>query len=115
MRRFLILLFTAIGASMAAMTVWASLDRAVWNAGGQLLADRWFQATLLDAYLGFLTFYVWVCFKERAVAGRLVWFVLIMTLGNMAMAAYVLIQLVRWDESEGPAGLLLRRPATRVP
>ncbi len=63
-RFWLTALFLASGSSMLAMTIWASSDRAVWNAGDTLLADRWFQATLLAAYLGFLTFYAWVFYKE---------------------------------------------------
>ena len=98
---------------MLAMTIWASLDRAFWNAGSELQADRWFQATLLDAYLGFLTFYVWVAYKEHTIAGRLIWFVLIMGLGNLAIASYVLWQLARWREEGGMAGLLLRHPSAR--
>ena len=101
-------LFSASLLSMLAMTVWASLDRAVWNAGEALRSDRWFQATLLDAYLGFITFYVWVAYKEATWAGRIIWLVLIMLLGNMAMAAYALWQLYRWNPETGMRGLLLR-------
>jgi hypothetical protein len=50
-------------------------------------------ATLLDAYLGFFIFYVWVAYKERAASTRILWFLLIMGLGNMAKAFYVLLQL----------------------
>ena len=95
---------------MLAMTIWASLDRAVWNAGDQLLSDRWFQATLLDAYLGFLTFYAWVFYLERSVAGRVIWFVLIMCLGNMAISSYVVLRLLRWDPADGWSDLLLSQP-----
>lgn len=111
-RSLLTALFFVSGCAMLAMTIWASLDRAVWNAGGELLSDRWFLATLLDAYLGFLTFYVWVAYKETTYVGRSVWFLLIMSLGNMAIAGYVLWQLCRWNPAEGVAGLLLRRGDT---
>ena len=104
----LCLLFSAIFGAMLSMTIWASLDRAVWNAGGALLSDRWFQATLVDAYLGFVTFYVWVAYKERTWLFRIIWFVLVMLLGNMAMSAYVLLQLWRWETTSGFRGLLLR-------
>ncbi|MEQ8786302.1 MAG: DUF1475 family protein [Pirellulaceae bacterium] len=109
MRLVLIAVFLAIEVAMIGMTTWASFDRAVWNVRGEVLADRWFQATLLDAYLAFLTFYLWVFYKEPTILRRTVWFVLIMALGNMAMAAYVLVQLIRWRDSEGFAALLLRR------
>jgi len=46
--------------------------------------DRyWTIATLMDAYFGFLTFYVWVFFKEVRALPRIAWFIAIMLLGNM--------------------------------
>lgn len=108
MRFALIPLFSLILLGMIAITVMASLERSIWNVGPELLSDRWFQATLLDAYFGFITFYVWVVSKEKTHVGRITWFVLIMTLGNIAMATYMLIQLMLWDESKGWAGLMLQ-------
>ena len=91
------------------MTVVASLDRNVFSVGSEMLNDRWFQATLLDAYLAFLIFYVWVAYKERTAARRIIWFVLIMTLGTMAMASYVLWQLFRMPADQPLEQILLRR------
>ena len=108
MRNFLIILFSIFLLAMLAMTIVASLDRSVFNVGQEMLQDKWFQATLLDAYLGFLTFYVWVAYKETTWAGKLIWFVLIMTLGNMAMAGYVLIQLFRLKPDEPCSNILVR-------
>ncbi len=104
----LMLLFAVILVGMLAVTTYASLERAVWAAGSELLSDRWFQATLADAYFGFLTFYVWVAYKEPGLWRRLAWFLLIMLLGNIAMSVYVLIQLARWDAAGGLESLLCR-------
>jgi membrane protease YdiL (CAAX protease family) len=101
------LLFAAILVAMLAVTTWASLDRSVFEAGN-LLDDPWGVATLADAYMGFLTFYAWVAYKERGVAGRVLWFVLIMGLGNIAMSAYVLLQLFRLPPGATVETLLLR-------
>ena len=101
------LLFAAILVAMIAVTTWASLDRSVFEAGN-LLEDPWGVATLVDAYMGFLTFYAWVLYKEPGVGRRSVWFVLIMGLGNIAMSAYVLIQLFRLPEGATVETLLLR-------
>lgn len=102
MKRVLLsLLFAGVLVSMLAVTVYASLDRSLLDVGPELTADPWFQATLVDAYFGFLTFYIWVAYKERKLGRRIVWFVLIMTLGNIAMSIYVLIQLWKWDSDQG--------------
>ncbi|MBS0394385.1 MAG: DUF1475 family protein [Proteobacteria bacterium] len=105
------LLFGAILATMLAVTAWASLTQPVWQWGGLTRGpDRaWTIATLCDAYAGFLTFYAWVCYRERA-AGRVLWFVLIMLLGNIAMSAYALRALARLGPDE-PLERLLARPA----
>lgn len=109
-KKLLLILFSLIFASILAATVRASLVRNVFD-NGHLIDDVWFQATLLDAYLGFLTFFVWVAWKERKVARCVIWFALIMTLGNMAMAGYVIFQLIRLPRDAGMLELLTQRSA----
>jgi hypothetical protein len=106
-KRRLQLLFGAILVAMIAVTVRASLDRSILDAG-EVVEDPWGLATLFDAYCGFLTFYVWVAYREAGRLARGVWFVLIMTLGNIAMAAYVLRLLWRMPPDAGPRQILLR-------
>lgn len=109
MKRGLRLLFGSVMVLMLAVTVRASLAQSLWDALPGYAANPWAVATLYDAYFGFLTFYVWVFYKERSWGLRALWLVLIAGLGNIAMPAYVLMQLARWREEEGAAGLLLRR------
>lgn len=101
-------IFAAIFIAMIVVTVRASLVRPVFD-NAALLADPWFQATLCDAYFGFLTFYVWVACKERTWGSRLCWFVLVMCLGNLAMSAYVLWQLKTLPREAGIRELLSAR------
>ena len=108
-RRFLAILCMAVLAVMFGVTTYASLDRSILNVGSKLLSDPWFLATLCDAYCGFLFFYAWVAFKERTAVGRVVWFFLIMGLGNIAMAIYVLRELWRTRHGDGMRSLLLPR------
>lgn len=91
------LLFSCILLTLLIYTAWASSRQPVLQWGGLTSGpDRyWTIATLMDAYFGFLTFYVWVFFKEARVLPRIAWFIAIMLLGNMAMSAYVLLQLLR--------------------
>ena len=108
MRTILIVIFTMVILVMLVATVQASLDSNVLTALEELWPDPWFRATLADAYFGFLTFYLWVAYKERTALRRSLWFVLIMALGNIAMAIYMLIQLYRLPEGAGIERLLLR-------
>jgi Protein of unknown function (DUF1475) len=107
MRTFLIGLFTVLLISLAALIIAASLERGVLEAGRGLWPDPWFRATLADAYIGFVIFYVWVAYKERSARSRIVWFALIMGLGNMAAAFYVLLQLGKLQPGDGWEKLLL--------
>jgi Protein of unknown function (DUF1475) len=108
-RNTLFVLFAAILISLLAFTSWASTQQPVWEWTGLTQGeDRWWTiATLIDAYYGFVTFFVWVCFKERSAVSRLGWFVAIMLLGNMAMASYVLLQLTKLKPNEPVSTILL--------
>ncbi len=111
MRYALISLFTLILVLMIVVTTRASLDSSIVEALGQLLPDRWFQATLCDAYCGFVTFFVWVFYKERRPWKRAAWFLLIMGLGNIAMSIYALIQLAKMDPESSWNGFLTEQNA----
>jgi hypothetical protein len=95
MTLFLKLLFGGIFLWMTVLTIRTSLLMSLWDAWPGYAANPWAIATLYDAYFGFLTFYVWVAYKETKIWSRILWFLLIMGLGNIAMSLYVLIQLER--------------------
>jgi hypothetical protein len=110
-KNLLRILFTCILLSLALYTGWASTRQPVLQWTGLTAGpDRyWTIATLMDAYFGFVTFYVWVFYKERRWLSRCAWFVAIMLLGNMAMSAYVLLQLARLKPTETVASILAAR------
>lgn len=94
--------FLVVLASMLAVTSWASHHTPLWAIPRTVFGHPWFVATLFDAYWGFLTFYVWVAWKEQSPAARLLWFLSITALGNIAMSAYMLRELF----AEPPGGTL---------
>jgi len=107
-RTTLRLIFGCILLAMIAVTSWASLNQPVWEWGGLTQApdSGWTIATLFDAYFGFITFYVWVAYKELRWLPRIGWLMGILLLGNMAMSAYVLLQL-RKLRADAPMAELL--------
>lgn len=111
MRLILTVVFALIFVALLIATIFASLDRNILSAG-DLFADRWFVATLCDAYCGFLIFFCWVAYKETSAAARGGWFVAIMLLGNFATTTYLLIQLYRMDPQCSAESLLLRNRGT---
>lgn len=109
MKLFLQLFFGAIFIWMTLMTVRTSLAVSLWEAWPSYSANQWAVATLWDAYFGFLTFYLWVVYKERRIWTRILWFVLIMGLGNIAMSLYVSLQLMRLRADDPVDSILWRR------
>ena len=109
MRAVLIALFSLILIGMLYVTVSASLAENILVAGGRLWPDLWFRATLADAYFGFITFYVWVAYKEPRWVARVGWLFAILLLGNIAMAVYVLRELIALPADRPLATILQRR------
>jgi hypothetical protein len=111
MKIFLKILFGGIFLWMLAMTIHVQAHKSLllsptefsWN------TSPWACATLFDAYFGFVTFFVWVCFRERTLWKRAMWFLLIMSLGNIAMSGYVLLQLFQLRNDEPASAILGRR------
>lgn len=112
-RSLVTVLFTTILLVMLCVTGWASWTQPLWDWQGLVKAPdhAWTLATLADAYCGFITFFVWVFYKERRILKRVLWFVAIMLLGNIAMAVYVLLCLRGLPPGAGMQQLLTERHA----
>jgi hypothetical protein len=104
---FLRFLFGVVLASMLGVTSWASIQCPLFSVPRDVFTHPWFIATLFDAYWGFITFFVWVCYKQTSWIARAAWFVAIMLLGNIAMAAYCLGELFRVPPGNTLSSLLM--------
>ncbi len=103
------IIFSFILVSMLYVTTWASLELNLFTHLPTLLKDPWVIATLFDAYYGFITFYLWVCYKENSMIARLLWLIGIMLLGNIAMAIYMLIALFKLDKDSTLTDLVIKK------
>ena len=102
------LIFALVIVCMLAITTWASTYESVFVGARKILSEPWGVATFADTYFGFLTFYIWVFYKESSWLSKLAWLILILALGNIAMAAYVLWQVYRLPEGKSTHLILLR-------
>ena len=115
MKTRITLLALAALAALVGVSVWASSKVGIVEATAALAADPeggthpWFIATLFDAYFGFLWFWAWIAYRETSNLARATWLVLILCLGNIAMAAYMLLQLRALPPDATAQDLLLRR------
>lgn len=103
-------------AGLIGASIWATGHAGIMEAINELMANPgsgavnpWFVATLFDTYFAFLWFWLWIAYKEKSWPLRMLWLVLVCGLGNMAMAAYMLIQLARLPPNPTAQDLLLRR------
>ena len=97
---FLRALFLLVVVNMLAVTSWASLRCPLFGVPREVFTHPWFIATLFDAYWAFITFAVWVLWKEQSAGARILWFVAIILWGNLAMSLYMLGELFRIKSSD---------------
>ena len=93
MRRGLFVYALMVLAAMLVVTSWASLHESVLHALPRMAADPWTLATFFDTYFGFLWFWLWIAATERSFLAKILWLLAIFLLGNLAMAAFVLLRL----------------------
>jgi len=71
------------------------------NDGKELLANPWGVMSMIDLYVGFILFSMWIVYREKNWIKAIVWIVLMMVLGFFTGCLYVLIALYRshgnWD------------------
>lgn len=61
--------------------------------GGELLANPWGIVSIVDLYVGFALFSIWIAFRETNILMAVIWIVLMMVLGFFTGSVYVLIAL----------------------
>ena len=106
---FLRVVFLGVLVTMLLVTGWASSQLPVWRIPREVALHPWFIATLFDTYFAFLTFFLWVAYKEANWWRSIFWLVAILLLGNIAIASYMLIELFGLPAGAKITDLLLRR------
>jgi hypothetical protein len=101
--------FSVILVVIVVATGWASSQMPFWTTPAAVVGHPWFIATLVDTYLAFFTYWLWVAYKVRRPLLQVLWLALIFGLGNIAMALFALIELWRLPPGAGVADFLLRR------
>ena len=111
---FLRILFLVVLGSMVWVTTWAGLHTPLFDIPRDILSHPWFIATLMHAYWGFITFFAWVAWKEQSTVARVLWFIAIMLLGNIAMAVYMIDELYSVSSRSDLTKIVTRRNEGKV-
>jgi hypothetical protein len=67
---------------MIAVTAWSGMHESILAVPPVVLNDVWFKATLFDAYFGFMSFFFWICYREKSLALKVFLFFAIVFLGQ---------------------------------
>jgi hypothetical protein len=79
--------------AMTGILVYAFSTGNFFQEGNQLLSMSWGIVSLVDLYVGFALFSIWIIYREKAVLPSILWFFLMMVLGFWAGALYTFIAL----------------------
>ncbi|MFU8793500.1 MAG: DUF1475 family protein [Acholeplasmataceae bacterium] len=63
--------------------------------GSVILNNPWGIVSLVDLYVGFILFSMWIFFREKSIVVSIIWIVLMMVLGFFTGALYVFIVLLK--------------------
>ncbi len=63
--------------------------------GAELLVNPWGIVSLVDLYVGFILFSMWIAFREKNVPSKVIWIILMMVFGFLTASAYILLALYR--------------------
>jgi hypothetical protein len=74
----------------------------------------WMKATLWDFYANVFFIFLWVCYKEPSWFVKILWLVLLVCLGSIATAAYILIQLFKLQPGEPVENVITSRNKTTL-
>lgn len=77
-----------------------------WNFLGSI---PWMRATLWDFYTNVTVIYLWIFYKEKNIALKITWLILLVALGSIASCAYLLLKLFRLKPDEDVKDLLIKQ------
>ena len=86
---------------MCYMVISTSINSNLFKEWHFLGSIPWMRATLWDFYANVTVLFLWICYKEKSIALRITWLLLLVALGSIATCAYVLIQLFGLKPGEG--------------
>jgi len=63
--------------------------------GSELLANPWGIISIVDLYVGFALFSIWIAFREKALIHTVIWILLMIVFGFLTGSIYVLVALYK--------------------
>ena len=79
--------------AMTAVLVYGFTAGDFFGEGSRLLAMPWGIVSMVDLYVGFILFSVWIVYRERSLWRSILWVVLMMVLGFFTASLYAFLAL----------------------
>ena len=79
--------------AIGAVLIFAFSNASIAENGRQLLALPWGIVSLVDLYVGFTLFSLWIVYREKSVLTSVIWIVFVMGLGFFAASLYAFFAL----------------------
>ena len=76
--------------AMIAVLAYGFIEGDFAGEGGRLLGMPWGMVSLVDLYVGFVLFAVWILFRDGITWLSVLWIAAVMILGSLAICLYVL-------------------------
>ena len=109
-------MITALKIIFSILLVWVcytvistSIQSNLFKEWAFLRSIPWMRATLWDFYTNVAVIYLWLCYKEKSIPAKIIWLVLLVTLGSIDSCCYVLIQLFKLKPNEGLKDLFIKQ------
>ncbi len=77
--------------AMTAVILNGFLNGSFSQDGAELLANPWGIVSLVDLYVGFIIFSLWIAFREKSPITAGLWIILMMVLGFFTASLYLII------------------------
>lgn len=88
----LIRLISALGTlSMTGILVYAFTVGDFTGEGSKLLSMPWGIVSMVDLYVGFILFSIWIVYRERSLPVAIIWVFFMMTLGFFTGSLYMFV------------------------
>lgn len=106
---FLKVLFAGLLVFMTVIVIDTSLQSNLFEEWDFLASIPWMTATLWDFYTNVFVIFCWVAYKETNWMWKIIWLVLLCTLGSIASCLYILIALFRLKSNETVKELIIKQ------
>ena len=102
------ILFGSISVFMIGLVIVTSVRSDMFHLPDAVLKEPWFWTTLVDFYFNITIISAWMIYKEDSVIRAVLWLLAFVSLGSIATAFYVFLQLSRWRPGDSFEKVLLR-------